>query len=305
MRDRAGATCHDRGVTGPGTLSRGERVAVVQVAREGYEHLRAFDDLTASLAEGLRLAGVDAEVVPDPGLGRGRAPRGRRPVVIGGHVLDDRALRQLPRDAVLYNHEQIEPTSMLPPERLDAYARRAVWDYSARNVAAWAAAGHQVAHVPVGWSPNLARIARRPDPDLDVLFYGSVNERRLRILQALERAGARVHVAFGVYGEARDDLIARARLVLNVQFYEARILEVVRLQLLLANGVPVVSESAPGMDAPAGLADACAFEPYERLVPGALALLRDTRALDELGARGRARLEALPWSVTLAPVLVG
>jgi hypothetical protein len=50
-----------------------------------------------------------------------------------------------------------------------------------------------------------------------------------------------------VYGQARDALVARARIQLNVHYYEAKVFEVVRVSYLLANGRFVVSET--GADA--------------------------------------------------------
>ena len=52
----------------------------------------------------------------------------------------------------------------------------------------------------------------------------------------------RLVVVYGVYGAERDALIARSKIVLNVHFYGAKVLEVVRLSHLLSNGAFVISE---------------------------------------------------------------
>ena len=44
-------------------------------------------------------------------------------------------------------------------------------------------------HVPVGYVPALSRISPSPAPDIDVLFIGSLAERRLGILRALSVRG--------------------------------------------------------------------------------------------------------------------
>lgn len=92
-----------------------------------------------------------------------------------------------------------------------------MWDYSAANVARLAALGVAALHVPIGYHPVLARIERAAE-DLDVLFYGSLNERREAVLDGLEARGLQVASVFGVYGAERDALIARAKLVLNVHY---------------------------------------------------------------------------------------
>ena len=90
-----------------------------------------------------------------------------------------------------------------------------------------------VAHVvPIGYTRELTRIRRVAPPDIDVLFIGSINPRRRAVLEQMHADGLRVQAAFGVYGAERDALVARARIVLNVHFYEAKVLEMVRLSYL-------------------------------------------------------------------------
>jgi hypothetical protein len=89
--------------------------------------------------------------------------------------------------------------------------------------------------------PQLARIPRAEE-DIDVLFYGSMNERLQGVLDALRRRGVRPEVVFGVYGSAPDRLIARAKVVLNLHYHEGKVFEVVRVSHLLANERFVVCE---------------------------------------------------------------
>ena len=98
-------------------------------------------------------------------------------------------------------------------------ARFPVWDYSQANVDVLRAAGHQrVSHVPLGYVPELARVRAVPKQDIDVLFYGSRNERRNHVLAQLQARGLKVQALFGVYGEQRDQYIGRAKVVLNTHF---------------------------------------------------------------------------------------
>ncbi len=271
---------------------------VVQLAAEGYDHTRAFDEVAGSLTEALGALGHDVDRAPT-------LRTGARNLLLGAHLLDDSQLAALPAGSIVYNHEQIDETSMLGPARLRAFRALEVWDYSARNVVAWASHGIRATHVPIGWSPGMRVIDRVAEPDIDVLFYGSVNERRQRVLDTLRRKGVGVEVGFGVYGTERDALIARSRLVLNIQYYEARILEMVRLSHLFANGVPVVSETAPGIDVPAGFDDAAVFATYDRLVDTVVDLLADPDALAAVGRRGRQHMEAAPWTPSLQAALAG
>ena len=82
--------------------------------------------------------------------------------------------------------------------------------------------------MPIGYAPQLTRIAPAAE-DVDVLFVGSLNDRRRTVLDALEAKGAKVERVFGVYGPERDGWLARAKICLNLHFYEARVFEVVRV----------------------------------------------------------------------------
>jgi len=131
-----------------------------------------------------------------------------------------------------------------------------------------------LAQCGIGYVPELTRIAPA-EKTIDVLFVGSINERRGRILRQLARSGARVEARFNVYGKIRDDLIARSKLVLNVHYPESRVLENVRVSYLLANRKCVDSETGldPAIEAP--LEDGIAFARYEDLAARCMELLHN------------------------------
>jgi hypothetical protein len=153
------------------------------------------------------------------------------------------------RGTIVYNLEQIdESSSWCSPTYLRMLQSCQVWDYSAPNIASLTRLGVtvKVRHVPVGYVPELTRIAAGPAEDIDVLFYGSMNERRNNVISQLRQAGLNAHTVFGMYGPARDALIARSKVVLNMHYYEANIFELVRVSYLLANRKAVVAECKPG-----------------------------------------------------------
>jgi SAM-dependent methyltransferase len=141
-------------------------------------------------------------------------------------------------------------------------------------------------HVPLGYVPELNRILPAQETDIDVLFYGSLNPRRSQIVSALKDSGAKVSVLFGVYGIERDNLISRSKIVLNVHFYEVKILEIVRVSYLLTNSKAVVTECCSETEIEEGLADAVVALPYESLVNGCLSLLRDDAKRRAVERRG-------------------
>jgi hypothetical protein len=215
--------------------------------------------------------------------------------VLGANLLPAYPL-PLAGDAVLYNLEQVQPgSSWFRTELLDLFRRYAVWDYSRRNVEALAALGIAVARlVPIGYVPELTRIAPAPAPDLDVLFFGSLNPRRIAVIERLRAAGLRAEAVFGVYGAARDALIARAKVVLNVHYYEAKVLEMVRLSYLLANRCCVLSEVSSDREEDAALAGGVAFAAYDDLVARARELVADLALRQRIAQRGFELMRARP-----------
>lgn len=274
------------------------RYAVVIVSPPDYPHAEAFRELAESLVAALRDLGHDAV------LARDFAAAGRRALVLGANLLD-RAGLEPPADAILYNLEQVTPDSpWFPDAMLERLRRHRVWDYSAANVARLSALGVAATHVPIGYHPVLARIERGTE-DLDVLFYGSLNPRREAVLDGCEAQGLRVASVFGVYGAGRDALVARARVVLNVHYYDARVFEIVRVSYLLANRRCVVSETGTEPAEEATWADGVAFAPYERLVETCVALASQRSERRRLGEAGHARLAARPLAPILAAALAG
>jgi tetratricopeptide (TPR) repeat protein len=286
------------GLPAPPRLGRDrERYAVTVISPPGYVHAAAFREVAETLAYGLEALGHDVTLGTDP-----RAA-GRRHIVLGANLLPHTNERLL-EGSILYNLEQVAPDSpWLTPALLELYRTYPVWDYSALNADALVAMGlPRPQLVPIGWMPQLRRIPSLEE-DIDVLFYGSMNERRAAVLHDLERRGARVHAAFGVYGDERDRLIARSRVVLNVHYYEAKVFEIVRVSYLLGNGRAVVSERGadPAQEAP--FEQGVAFAPYEGLVDTCLRLLGEPETRQRLANAGQLVMSARLQVNYLEPVL--
>ena len=256
------------------------RFAGSTVSPLGYPHSAAFAEVAEALNWGLGQLGHESL------LSTRLDNRRRTHLVLGANLLP-KFPQPLAPGSVLYNLEQIEPGSKWCSEAyLDLLRQNTVWDYSERNRSVLAELGVQSRVVPVAPAPSWSRIAAQPR-DIDVLFYGSMNQRRFDVLEALRARGLRVEQAFAVYGAPRDALIARARIVLNLHYYEAKVFEIVRVAYLLANGVCVVSETGSDPDEEAQFAEALAFAPYERLVHTCCELLADPAHRDALAQRGR------------------
>lgn len=237
------------------------RFQITLIRPQGYLHTEAFREIAETLQYGLEKLGHTARIQENV-LDSSAAN-----IVLGAHVLSAEQMRSLPPGSIIYNLEQLEG-AQLRPEYYDLASSHRIWDYDVKNLDIWRTRNcrYKPVHVPIGYVPELSRIPAAQSQDIDVLFYGSLNNRRNLILNQLSDAALKVQVAFGVYGKQRDDLIARSKVVLNIHYYDSKIFEIVRVSYLLANSKAVVTECAAGTKLDQGLVEAAVCVPYDSLV---------------------------------------
>jgi hypothetical protein len=266
---------------------------VVLVKPADNPHAEGLREVAEVLCFGAQRLGIDARVVEsqiDPSIPS---------LVVGWHLLNDEALRTLPPRAIVYNLEQLDLLNAgLLARLVEISARTEIWDYSLKNLRILRRTGATgvLRRLPVGYAQELSRIVSAPNPDVDVLFYGSGNLRRSLVVKALQSRSLKVMRLFGVYGAERDAWIARSKLILNIHYFESSIFEVVRVSYLLANRKAVVAEGHGATEVDADLAGAVSLAPYDQLVERCVELAGDgaaRRALEERGFQAmRARDQA-------------
>lgn len=263
--------------------------AVTVVTLPGYLHSAAFSEVAETLCYGLRSLGHDCVLSTDANI------PGRQHIVLGANLLPDYALPVAP-DAILYNLEQVQAgPPWFTPQHIDLYRRHVVWDYSEQNVTRFAALGIHVSRVmPMGYIGEMTRIEHEDHADIDVLFFGSMGPRRHATIERMRALGLRVEAVFGVYGQARDALIARAKVVLNVHHYEAHVLEVVRISYLLANKCVVLSERSSNPADDNAFSQGVAFADYDDLPQVARALIDAPDECERISRRGFELMQSRP-----------
>ncbi len=172
-------------------------------------------------------------------------------IVFGAQVVAQEALNAFPDGTIIYNFEQLRgaPPQQIRPSLRYCASRFRIWEYSAANLEAWKGLGDvDVRLVPVGYAPLLSRLNKVQPQDIDVLLYGLAGPKRLAALHALSDCGLTTVFVSGLYGAARDGLIERSKVILNINLYDhAKIFEIVRCSYLMANRKAVVSELEPGV----------------------------------------------------------
>jgi hypothetical protein len=247
------------------------------VSPDGYPHSPgAFMEVATALRDGLIELGHEAEIITyAPSIGNyGKV------IILGANLLLNWPTH-LQSDWIIFNLEQMTAGSpWITNHYVDTLKTHPVWDYCQSNIDELAKLGIEAKLCPIGYVPALTKI---PDlthenyfnsSPLDVLFYGSINERRQKVYDELKVRGANVHWAFNVYGDKRDDLIAHAKIVVNLHFYESKLFEIVRCSYLMANSKCIVSETGLDKQLEQPFYDCIAFSEYDGIANRAIELLK-------------------------------
>jgi hypothetical protein len=265
------------------------QVTIVQIEITGFTHTRGFDDFVQLLQHGFERLGVSVRVAVNQFSTVGVN------VVIGANVLTrlPKSLRpEFPKNTVIFNLDQVHPASPWMEEYyLSLLRAHPVWDYSSVNIARLAEhfGIHRTVLVKIGHMPEMSRIESNISPDIDVLFYGNLSPRRARILMDITKTGINLVSLTGVYGKERDAFIARAKLILNLQYYDfPGIAEIVRLSFLLSNRKAVVTESGDHIAIERDVEPCVAPARYDDLAETCVKLCRDDAARKLIEDRGYA-----------------
>ncbi len=275
------------------------KFAVTVVSPPGYVHSAAFREVAESLHFGLLSLGHESVLTTQGSL------LGHQHIVLGSNLLPTYPL-PIAESAILYNLEQVEVGgSWFKPELLGIFERYTLWDYSQQNAKALKAIGVSVKHVlPIGYTKELTRFQPAPVQDIDVLFVGSLPQRRKVVLDQMSALGLRVAAGFGLYGKERDDAISRAKLILNMHKYDAKVLEIVRISYLLANRCVVLSEHSSDIAEDNTLLGGVAFAEYQHLAERARELINNPSERIQLSRRGFEIMTSRPIKAYLSDALL-
>jgi hypothetical protein len=265
-----------------------EKYCIWIVSPPGYTHSHVFDDFAAGLQSAFQDLGFAAPVILNPQEIQGR------PIILGCNLLHCYPGLELPKDSILYNLEQVLPGSpWITQTYIETLKQFQVWDYSRANIHQLNTLGVQnIQYAGVGYAKVLTHIPRM-HKDIDVLFYGSICERRIRILSALQEHGVNVQVLFNAYGKERDIAIARSKIVLNIHYYESKVFEILRVTYLLANKVFVISETGNDPDLEAPFENGLVFAGYEQIIDACEKYLRMDVKRQSIADQGYRKVRAL------------
>lgn len=247
-------------------------VNLVTIEPDGNPHTASFHDLVSSFDSALRALGITVRIRKNEVGVEGVN------LLIGAHLITSpESADRIPPNTVIVNLEQLRGFNIgARPVYASLMRRLAVWDYSPRNIAQIKSLMRTpyVSRFKIGYTPEMTR-CRPQAPTTDVLFYGSLNDRRTAVLKGLHEAGLNVKHLFSVYDAERDIAIVDAKIVLNMHYYEDSLHEIGRTSYLLANSKAIVSECGPDTEIEDDIREAMIAVPYKDIVASCVALIND------------------------------
>ena len=226
-------------------------------------------------------------------------------IIIGCHLLDPKIIDDIPKTSIIINTEQIYKDKMEWNKNIYAWTQKfTTWDYSQKNVSALHELGISNCKIlKIGFQKELSRLNMASQPDIDVLFYGSINPRRQKVLDELKALGLKTEILFGVYGKERDSYIERSKIVINLHHYESEIFEIVRVFYLLTNSVAVLGEVNPTTTIDDYILKCIFPSTYENLTGSCLELLQKPNDLNDLRKNAFELFSKCPQSSFLEEIL--
>ncbi len=212
---------------------------IVQISPVEYIHSQCFDEVVLLLKYAFESLGIDCD------LSKNIFDENKINIVVGSNLLKySDSLKNF--IYIPFQLEQISKNSPWFNENFIKIMQNAyeVWDYSIENVNTLQKFSVKAKYLPLGYNERLERIKHLKinDKNIDILFYGSVNERRKKVLDELNNFN--VKILFGVYGAERDAYIAKSKILINIHYYETKIFESVRISYLLNNRCFIISEES-------------------------------------------------------------
>ncbi len=215
------------------------RIHLTIIQPAGYIHSLGFLDQARYLRHQFRRLGAEVS------LSKNRLREDAVNFVFGAH-LGFPAEWKSRNPCIFVNLEQLgEGGANVSPAYLALLKTSAAVDYDRANVSAYTEDISSIPIIQFGYGAYLDKPGQIPleERPIDLLFFGSMNQRRQRFIDRVEAAGGVVTI-FGdpIYGPERDQFISQSKAVLNCHFYETNRFEQARAFHSLSLGTPVISE---------------------------------------------------------------
>lgn len=213
---------------------------------------------------------------------------------------------KIPKNSIVVNFEQLfENASWATGPYMKILKENQVWDYDIDNVKWLRNKGcNNIKTLTYGFSPTMIYDENIDGKeDIDVLFFGSITQRRWKILKYLKNA-LPPHLNFqhiyGIWGKHRDDIVRRSKIIINIHAFENHSrFEMTRISYLLSNKKAVISEPS---DVEGSWKNIIDFVDYKNMPTLIMDRLRDVVSLKKRGDEGFKFIKNIPVQIPLVPL---
>ena len=183
-----------------------------------------------------------SDVLPQQFLEKNKIKNMYRKIYI---IFNINSLNNLPQNYIVYNFEQL----ITKREWKDSFFIKCknaikVFDYSLENIKVFKKKHIEAFHLPFGWCSVLEPNLSLDNKDIDILFLGSLNKKRLNIISKINGIiNSNLYIHNKCFGNDFDIVTSKTKVGLNIHYYEGKsILELTRIIPYICAGIHVVSE---------------------------------------------------------------
>lgn len=122
-----------------------------------------------------------------------------------------------------------------------------VWDYDLQNIDTLKESGISAKYKPFLYTEKLKRLENSEEPDIDVLFYGTLSEKRLKILSDIANTSRLFNLVSiqNIDGPKLDEYISRSKIILDLHTGgDSGIQKQSRIYYALINNKCILSEKS-------------------------------------------------------------
>lgn len=226
-------------------------------------------------------------------------------IIFGANAIIRHSVGNIPIDSVIINMEQLYDGSMWITESyLNLLRNYEVWDYNQSNVN-WIEKkiNKKVKLIQLGYSQVMETVPLNNVEEIDVLFYGGLNQRRLAIYEQLRKHPEIKNVQFksGLWGAEKDYFISKAKIVLNLHFYDACLFEYPRVIQLLNNKKFVITETSSNQQEYDFINQGLVICDYHKIVENVVFYLKHPQERKLIANRGYQLLSPTTTSIPIKP----
>jgi len=161
-------------------------------------------------------------------------------------IHNDSLHSMLPKNFILYQVEQMNSNFFTLKYLKDLQKSNIIWEFSIRNKIKYDQIDLKKIFyqpMPFYYDPPVNDSTNSTDESnvYDVAFYGTTNERRVKILNNLSDK-FKTNVGYGKISKERDSIIRKSKIILNLHYYKDSSLEACRINEILQYDKIIISE---------------------------------------------------------------